>query len=855
MSNKQSVIYSLRFRISLALLVILLILISSVVLASNSNEQAEDKIYREFVASRAALLDESLKRSSDLLQTFAYDYTYWDEMVDFVQNPSDEKVDNLFNGSLNTYDADMLWIYNAQGELIYSASGSEIVKNPRDTPPFNPQNPLPSLLGPASPLINYYQRADVGMMQIYGASIHPSYDEARTTPAQGYFFTGRLLDESSLGQSAETLGGELQLIYDPQLIGQQETEFDHHSGRYGFITELAGSDGQTIGAIYASGYSESMHQVLTFRDRLIWSVTIVFVLVILAGYIISYIWVLKPLFMIQAALGSKDDQHIAKLKKNHDEFSMVATLMSDSMNLLNNYEAIMSSIKDGLLIANPEGYVERINQTALDILGYDADEIIGKQFVQVVPAYDYAGKLIPKSERPISVALTAKQSVESSHVFVGKNDRRVDVRLKVSPILRGDMLTGAIIIFNDNTQEVTSRRAIEKEIADKTAELRQVRARLEASINSLHLGFIMTDQQDQIVIINNSAKKLLAPAMNDSTKVWSFADVTKTLAAATNLKKATEKCLTDWDPVDIAEVELDDQILRLFVSPVLVHDESGNKINAIGCVILIEDITEGVVVSRSRDEFFSIASHELRTPLTSIKGNSAILLEYYGDALKDPAAHEMVDDIHESSQRLITIVNDFLDVSKIEQGKLKYELEPLEIQLVIAQVSKDLRRQAAAKKLRLIVGDNTHIPTVIGDKDRVKQVIYNLVGNAIKYTEKGEVAVRCELQHNMVKISVADTGAGIPEDRQKLLFRKFQQAGNSIWTRETSKGTGLGLYISKLLVEGMGGTIWLEKTPAGKGSVFSFTLLIDNEINNSLLLKRKEINDSTRVNTETGLVS
>jgi len=120
--------------------------------------------------------------------------------------------------------------------------------------------------------------------------------------------------------------------------------------------------------------------------------------------------------------------------------------------------------------------------------------------------------------------------------------------------------------------------------------------------------------------------------------------------------------------------------------------------------------------------------------------------------------------------------------------------------------------------------ENKDVSNVLGDKNRVRQIVTNLIANALNNTEKGYVSISLSNEGNFVKTSVLDTGSGIQPENQKLLFRKFQQAGKDIYTRGSEKGIGMGLYISKLLVEDMGGDIWLEETKVGVGSVFSFTL-------------------------------
>ena len=122
------------------------------------------------------------------------------------------------------------------------------------------------------------------------------------------------------------------------------------------------------------------------------------------------------------------------------------------------------------------------------------------------------------------------------------------------------------------------------------------------------------------------------------------------------------------------------------------------------------------------------------------------------------------------------------------------------------------------------------IPPVLGDHNKVKEVLINLIGNGLKFTDLGGVSMKFEIEGQFVKASVTDTGKGISPERRDLLFRKFQQAGENLYTRDATKGTGLGLYISRLMMEGMGGKIYLEQTEVGKGSTFCFLLPIANTI-------------------------
>jgi signal transduction histidine kinase/HAMP domain-containing protein len=352
-------------------------------------------------------------------------------------------------------------------------------------------------------------------------------------------------------------------------------------------------------------------------------------------------------------------------------------------------------------------------------------------------------------------------------------------------------------------------------------EINEEHSKLKASIDSLRVGFAIANTQDNIVIHN----KALSTILNLPGPVTSIQQLQEHLVGI-DLKAKNMEVRAAGDPVSIDEVNVPPKILRAFIGPVTI-DEAG-RTHIIGTVLLVEDITEAKAMERSKDEFFSIASHELRTPLTSIRGNSGMVLEYFKDVLKDQQLKDIIEDIHTSSIRLIAIVNDFLDVSRLEQEKIKFVYQTVPLEKVIENVAHEMKAILAEKKLYLKI-DNlalSNLPPVWVDENRLNQVVYNLIGNAIQYTEAGGVTIEAGLtdDKNSIKVTVTDTGRGIPLETQPLLFHKFQQADSSLLTRDTTRGTGLGLYISKIIIEAMGGTIALQESEMHKGSSFYFTL-------------------------------
>jgi signal transduction histidine kinase len=372
----------------------------------------------------------------------------------------------------------------------------------------------------------------------------------------------------------------------------------------------------------------------------------------------------------------------------------------------------------------------------------------------------------------------------------------------------------------------------EEKVRLRTEQLMASTSRAYSFLDSLNMGFVMCDVTAEVVLTNRAVRRIFAskdtdnpqPGPADDTE-WTIDAISALIQPKTNLKELVQQCLTSHQPLELKDVSVGNRALHWFLAPMLSEGGQGDT-QQLGAIILVEDITEQKVLEHSKDEFLSIASHELRTPLTAIRGNTSLIKQYYFDRLPDKDVAEMVDDIHESAVRLIDIVNDFLDVSALEQGKISMKAEAFPVGETIGEIVHEMQNLCTAKGITLQSDpDTAAAPAVMADKRRIKQVLYNLVGNAAKFTDQGGITVGARADDNFVYVTVKDTGRGIPPENQQLLFRKFQQAGGgSLLTRDTTKGTGLGLYISKLIIELSGGKIGLESSKADQGSAFTFSL-------------------------------
>ena len=230
--------------------------------------------------------------------------------------------------------------------------------------------------------------------------------------------------------------------------------------------------------------------------------------------------------------------------------------------------------------------------------------------------------------------------------------------------------------------------------------------------------------------------------------------------------------------------------------------------------------TELEQASRAKSNFLASMSHELRTPMNAILGFTEMIRDgLYGEI--PPEIQEPVSDIHTCGKQLLGLINNVLDLSKIEAGHMELALGEYVVEDVVNTVKLSLRALAATKGLDLVTAVAPDLPLCVGDGKRITQCLMNLAGNALKFTREGRVEIRVELQGESLLFAVSDTGVGIPADQVESIFEEFRQADATV-SRDFG-GTGLGLSITRKLVELHGGQIWVESLP-GKGSTFFFSI-------------------------------
>lgn len=230
-------------------------------------------------------------------------------------------------------------------------------------------------------------------------------------------------------------------------------------------------------------------------------------------------------------------------------------------------------------------------------------------------------------------------------------------------------------------------------------------------------------------------------------------------------------------------------------------------------------------LDKLKDEFVSLASHELRTPMTIIKSYLWMILDKERSSLNQKQKLYL-DRAYASTERLIDLVNDMLNVSRIESGRLTLDIKPIDLVQLADTVYQEMLPKAQELGIKLeLKKPKDSFPKVQADKERIEQVFINLIGNSLKFTPRdGKITITLSYKDNMVTIEISDTGKGISKEDIPKLFQKFGMVGNKYLQKSNAQGTGLGLYICKGIVELHGGKIWAESQGIGKGAAFSFTL-------------------------------
>lgn len=498
-------------------------------------------------------------------------------------------------------------------------------------------------------------------------------------------------------------------------------------------------------------------------------------------------------------------------------------------------------------------------------IGYSLDgakiiEIISGSLGQLLP-YSTVSHMVLTSGEKITFACSVHESVSSNFIkdvkgkmlaavseMLQEPKLEVDVDESISgtildqsdtspvasffnlPIVISGRLAGIINVASatpglyqgDDTQVLYR---IAQDAAEAVSKLQEVleneKGKLSQAVESLSDGILMVDTDYRLVLANRKLRSLLS--IDEKAQIF---DVVNALAGTFDLRTKMEEAIEAEGSLPPEEIVLQDLVLAVYVSRVI--DRRRQK--PLGVVALFHDVTDAKSLEKLRQDFMAMMVHELRAPLTSIRSTVEIIKSTGTAGVKPDELARYLATIEETSASMLELVNDLLDVAKVEAGKFDVLCDEGDLAQVVLERLEAFKPQIVAKNLKVEAIIDRDLPRAWFDKVRIKQVINNLLSNAIKYTDSGTISVKAILdkvngQPIDILVSVADTGIGIEPDQAQNLFAKFDQlaAGR---TRAGLKSSGLGLYITKRIVESSGGRIWVESAGPGTGSTFYFTVIL-----------------------------
>ena len=518
--------------------------------------------------------------------------------------------------------------------------------------------------------------------------------------------------------------------------------------------------------------------------------------------------------------------------------------------------AIVESSPLAIIALDGDGHVRMWNQGAERIFGWAEAEVIGRANPTIPPDRQEEYRALLGSR------MQGKAQAGFETIRLRKDGTRADVSIWSSPLRDA---SGKITGIMTELADITERKRAEGEKAQLMVS--EQAARAEAGIEKRYRklleaapdAILEVDRQGRIVLVNVQVEKLfgytrpellgksielLIPerfqGRHPAHRGNYFANPIMR-PMGTGLDLYARRADGSEFAVDVTlspyEAEGGDRVICV-VRDVTERKRSEEQIRTLNQNL--ERQTEALIATnkalelqnrevekanRLKDEFLASMSHELRTPLNSIIGFSDLLAER-GDEQFTPKQKRFIGHIRQGARHLLELINDILDLSKIEAGHLELKYEDFNVSAAAAEVLATVRPIAIAKNIE-VTSTFPEGLSLEGDRLRFKQILYNLLSNAIKFTPAGgRVLIECSEASGMAQFSVADTGIGIPGEEHEAIFSSFHQVGTT--TKGVREGTGLGLAITKRLVEQHGGRIWVESEP-GRGSRFSFTMPIQAE--------------------------
>ena len=470
--------------------------------------------------------------------------------------------------------------------------------------------------------------------------------------------------------------------------------------------------------------------------------------------------------------------------------------------------------------------------------GTNDDSISASEILGVVRVGLSLDRMQMKMHETLLIAIVVTTSI----IFISIGISFVVAKITIAPLIRlskvatqiaeGDLSKKVTtkskdeigVMTNNFNQMATKLKesilGLESKVKERTIDLEKAGIKTDAIIQNMTDGLVAIDPNLKIFITNRKFEEIMCKSDLVGQDITSIPK---------EFEKIAKDTLNDTNN-HFSEVTIGGHLILKTSSCLITHNET-----VLGVLIIMRDVTVEKEIDRMKTNFISTVSHELRTPLTSILGFAVNALKFYQkdvypmlpeDSKKHRKVAKTIDQnlniIVAESERLTRLINDVLDIAKMEAGKIKWNIKNVNVIDICRETISAVSGYPKSSKVKIFFDSPDAVKSVSADPDRLVQVISNLMSNALKFTEEGRITLKVEPGDEYLEISVIDTGRGIEKEDLDKIFDKFKQVSDDNLT-DKPKGTGLGLPICKEIIDHLGGTIWAE-SKIGVGSKFSFTL-------------------------------
>ncbi|TXH00540.1 MAG: PAS domain S-box protein [Candidatus Moraniibacteriota bacterium] len=822
-------------------------------------------LLREFRDIEKQSVVENVRRAHDALQSKidelgvkVSDWGQWDDTYEFVEDQNEEYLTaNLQDSALALLNIQFVVITDAQGKILFK---KEIGIETDEEVPFSPD--FESYIETHRTLTQHTdsQSLHSGIVPLGEKTLavvaRAITSSDGTAPVHGTIIFAFTIDDQFQKKISDTTHLTTHLLSYREAESQSDfLEFDRDQETFGDVLEVIPQETDEIvrGYMVVAGidnesalvirvelprdvYREGKEGIRLFSKIMFWSAVFITAVVLLL-----FEWlVLRKLFMLKEGTVKirqyPDEERFLTLPKTKDEFHTLAEEINHSLNQLyairsklefqrdelQKFQLAAEKSFDHIVITDIDGKVLYANHAAEILTGYSKEEMIGNTpalWGKQMPKefYDTFWRTLKEEKSPYAGELTNKR----------KDGTKYLSSLRAMPILDEK---GAVRYFVGIERDITDERKSQLRVMQHAAELEKANDRIAVEkaraehilqmLRSIGEGVFATDEKQHIIFMNEQAEAISGKSIeglkkNVSSDIFVF-----------RVKRGGV-----MGQVFVSRTAL--QMKHTFIFPpqtFLVREEKEIPVSGacspiwnknreiIGTVTVFQDVTKKHELDQMKDMFLSVAAHQLRTPLGSMRWSMELLLG--GDFGKIPKkAQEAIEHIYENSQRMIVLVNDLLNVSRIDQDHSYEKQELVDLRPLLQEVVETMLAEAKKRKIKLEAKFPEQSFSLRGVSRHLYEAFQNLVSNSIKYSNAGgKVQVELKRENGQCVVTVADTGIGIPKESQSKVFSKFFRAKNAV--HKETEGSGLGLSVVKSYVEESKGTISFV-SEENKGTVFT----------------------------------